>query len=154
MATTVLPKAALENLPEEARTMGFTFLATVKASDFTEATVSTTETFTIPCPANKTVGDVLVQLVTPFENTADATNNTTTVGVGDNNSVTTWLSGGELNKNGSFVTVRRTTAAAKVYTAADALKITFTPKTASALTALNKGEVRVYFALTGPGDIG
>jgi hypothetical protein len=127
----------------------------VTADDLTLATVTTAQTLTL---CNLVAGDSIVRvednLVVPFENTADPTNNTTTRSVGDTaTGATKWTAATESNKNGTSVPKALSSTAATLYTAADALKVTLTPKTGTALNVINKGELHVFFGILRPDQL-
>lgn len=154
MATqTVALKSTVENLPNNSDGQGYSLLATITAAMLTASVADDLNSFTITIPAKSRIGGVLLDLRTAFENTASGANNTTTVSIGDTAGATTHLAAKEVNANGSTITLA-TGDTAKVYTSADTLKVIFTPKSSTALTALNKGELRVYVKYTTDGAIG
>jgi hypothetical protein len=155
MATqTVAMKAQVENLPSNSAPQGFNLLATITAADLTASTADDLNSFTSVIPAKSRISDVLLVLDTPFENTADSANDSTTISVGDGSAVTTFLSATQVNLNGTEVLIKTMTGSATAYATANTLKIVFTPKTSTALTALNKGKVRIYVKLITAGQIG
>lgn len=147
-------KGQVNNLPNNSKGGGFTLLLAILAADLTAGVVNDVNVFTLPIPAKTRIGDVLIDLRTPFANSADATNNSTQVEVGDAESATQFMTQTELNLNGANVPMKGMTGAAKVYAAADTLKVVFTPLAGTALTALNQGEVWIYLKLVSDGEIG
>jgi len=154
---TIAIKSQIENLPNNAKVNGFTHCVSLSYKDLSETGAGTADTFTMAIPANASISDVLVDVKTPFANTADATNNTTTVKVGDNTAVDTFITAQELNANAATpIAFKRSSGVAPVvYTAANLLKITITPKAATALAGtINQGALRVYFNLIADGAVG
>lgn len=135
---------------ERAETPGFTHVAIVTADDLTQTTANTVQTITL---CNLIAGDQIQRvkwyLSTPFQNTADNTNNATTASVGDSAAVTTHLAAGETNLNGTEL-IWRTVSTVVAYTAGDIFTVTFTPKTGSALNVINRGELRLLVSLCRP----
>jgi hypothetical protein len=132
---------------ERAETPGFTHVGIITADDLTTTTVTVVQTITFcALAAGDQVLRVMWHLKTPFQNTADATNDSTTVSVGDTALVTTHLTAGQANLNGTEV-IWRATNTAVLYTAADVFTATITPKTASAVSVINRGELLIYVSL-------
>jgi hypothetical protein len=125
-----------------------THQAIVTADDLTQTTANTAQTIKL---CDLVAGDINVKVAlrvkTPFENTADAAFNTTTVSVGDVAAVNTYLTAAETNKNGTVVPTRVSTNTAVVYTAADKVAVTFNAMAAKSLSSINKGELHVFFRL-------
>jgi hypothetical protein len=126
---------------------GATHFIDVSAADLTQTTANTAQTLV---PANFRAGDafqlVAMKLVEPFENTADAAHDTTTLSVGDDDSATRYLASTQLNANGSTVSFAAgaLTAPCFVYTAAKELRLAFGSQTAKSLSNLNKGRVLLF----------
>jgi len=125
-----------------------THQAIINADDLTQATTNTAQTIKL---CDLAAGDVILKVAlrvkVPFENTADAAFNTTTVSVGDNAAVTTFLAAAEANKNGTVVPNRIGTVSGGPYAAADKVAVTFNAMAAKALNSINKGELHVFFRL-------
>ena len=135
---------------ERAEIPSFTHIAIVTADDLTTTTANTVQTITLATlAAGDQVHRVKWYLSTPFQNTADNTNNATTASVGDSAAVTTHLAAGETNLNGTEL-IWRTVNTTVGYTAGDIFTVTFTPKTATALNVINRGELRLLVALCRP----
>ena len=121
----------------------------ITADDLTTTVVTTAQNLKI---CDLVAGDAIIRvetnLIVPFENTADATNNTTTVSVGDTaTGVAKWTAATESNKNGTAVLYVLSATAATIYSAADKLAVNFIPKTGAALNIINKGELHVFFGI-------
>jgi hypothetical protein len=140
--------------PEVSAMNGYTHIFTVTAGDLTLATVTTTQTLEHgPIPKGSKI-QVELRNTIPFQNTADNTNNTTGVSVGDGVGVATVLANKEVNLNGSeIVDPQEGTLSAAVYTADDILKTTWTPKSGTALLALNKGQIDVLVRIVNPNPL-
>jgi hypothetical protein len=90
------------------------------------------------------------RLITPFANSNDATQNTTSVQVGDNETAAQYVAAMETNLNGAYVQIKAGTGAgsAKAYTAADILQILFAaPAAGKSLANLTQGELHVFFRI-------
>lgn len=137
---------------ERAEMPGFTHLAVVTADDLTATVVTTAQALTLCAVKN---GDIIQRAigvpVVPFQNSADATNNTTTVSLGDAGSATRHLAATEANANGTFARVIGSTM--YLYTAAGSLLLTVTPKSGTAPNVINRGEYHVFFCLTRSDDV-
>ena len=137
---------------ERAETPGYTHIAVLTADDLTNTTAGATQALTL-CALKS--GDIIQRAVgvpvVPFQNTADNTNNTTTVSLGDGGSATRHLAATEANANGAFARVMGNTPF--LYTAAGSLIATITPKTGTAANVINRGEYHVFFALTRTDDV-
>jgi hypothetical protein len=132
---------------ERAETPGFTHIGVITANDLTTTTVTVVQTLTgFAVVAGDQVMRVAWYLRVPFENTADGTNNTTTVSVGDS-TVTTHLAAAEANVNGTEI-IWRAGNTAVLYTAGNTFTVTFTPKTGTAISVINKGELHIFVALS------
>lgn len=122
-------------------------LIDISHEDLTEETANTAQTLV---PLNFAAGDAFIitamRLVTPFENTADAAHNTTTLSVGDNDSATRFLASTELNEKGTEIlfAAGALTAPNYVYLAAKELRLAFGSMSAKSLSDLNKGRVLLY----------
>ncbi len=119
--------------------------------DLTQATAATAQTLEVLKVANGQLVDLTdMQLVTPFEDTADAANNTTPITVGDGASTARYLASTELNLNGTEVLRKTGTGTRFQYTAADTVDVVFTaPAAGKTLAALNKGELHLYLRVLG-----
>jgi hypothetical protein len=128
---------------------GMTHMSIITADDLTLTTVTTAQSIKL---CDLVAGDIINAIednvVVPFENTADAANNATTRSGGDTaTGVTAHYAAAEANKNGTVVTKKFSNTAVGPYTAADKVAINFTPKSGTALSVINKGELHVFFAI-------
>jgi len=101
----------------------------------------------VGCPAFK-ASDILrrveLHLTTPFENTADANFNATTLSLGDASSATRFISASETNKNGTeVIDVMPGASANFINTAAAQLQITLNSMAAKSISNLNKGQLYI-----------
>lgn len=151
-------------IPEMAK-YGATHRAVIKYSDLPAGiAANTAQTLNIlPITVNQLVECITCLLVTPFANSADATQNTTGVTVGDPASANRFITTTELNLNGAYVSaVNGAKATARLYTAAviaadavnanwDAATITFAAGGAGkSLSNLTQGELHVLFKVLDP----
>jgi hypothetical protein len=134
---------------ERAESCGFTHVGVVTADDLTQTTVTTAQliTFTTGIVAGDQVVRVGWYLKLPFQNTLVGADNATTASVGDTAAVGTHLAPAVVNVNGTEI-IWRAGNTAVLYTAGDKLTANFIPTTGSALSALNRGELHIYFALS------
>lgn len=142
---------------QEAAYQEFTHMATLSAGvEVNEAGVAVAQTFKL---GKQRLGEVIrraaLTLVTPFENTADAAFNTTTIVVKtlDNAGAdkTVIFAAQELNKNGTEISatqVNNTPTAPAV--AGDTIVAVITGMAAKALASLNKGQVQIYLEIHAP----
>jgi Rho termination factor, N-terminal domain len=142
---------------QEAAYQEFTHMATLSAGvEVNESGVAVAQTIKL---GKLRLGSVIrraaLTLVTPFENTADAAFNNTTVVVktqsGAGADVTTVFAAQQLNKNGAAITatqVQNTPSAASL--AGETLMAVFTGMAAKSLSSLNKGSVQIYFEIHSP----
>lgn len=141
----------------EAAMQEFTHMATISAGvEVTETGVAVAQTFKL---GKQRLGEVIrraaLTLVTPFENTADAAFNTTTIVVKTIDSAgadkTVLFTAQELNRNGTEITatqVQNTPTAPAV--AGDSLVAIITGMAAKSLSNLNKGQVQIYVEIHAP----
>lgn len=133
---------------ERAESCGFTHIGIVTADDLTQTTVTVAQLVTF---AALVAGDQILRvgwyLRTPFQNTLVPGDNATTASVGDNAAVGTHLAPAIINLNGTEI-IWRAGNTAVLYTTADKFAVNFIPTTGSALSALNRGELHVYCALS------
>lgn len=91
---------------------------------------------------------IRAELQEPFEDTADAANNTTAASVGDGGSVARLLASTEFNRNGTEVYIIAGTGTKYVFGAADTVDLAVSaPAATKTLAALNKGRLRLLFRL-------
>jgi hypothetical protein len=133
---------------ERAEIQGFTHVAIVTANDLTQATAATAQTLDIVALK---AGDIIYRALgvpaVPFQATSDPTLfNSDTVSVGDTAGVATHCAAQEANVNGTVLRSMGNTA--KLYAAADVLRVTFNSMTGKSLVNLNRGEYHVFFCLT------
>ena len=139
---------------EKAEAPGYSHIAEITADDLTQSTVTTVQTITLTAiRAGDQMMRVFWYLKRPLENTADVANNTTTVSVGDNAAVTTHLVAAEANLNGTEI-IYRTGNTTVLYTASDILTVTFTPKTGTALSVINRGDLILLFGISRLKELG
>jgi hypothetical protein len=81
-----------------------------------------------------------LHLTTPFENTADAAFNSSTLSFGTVTTATRYVNASETNKNGSFVSNVIGANPNDIYTATGALILTLNSMAAKSLSNLNKGQ--------------
>jgi hypothetical protein len=130
---------------ERAEAPGYTHICELTADDLTQVTVAAAQTITVaPFSAGDQMMRVFWYLKRPFENTADAAFNTTTVSVGDTAAVTTHLVAAEANINGTEI-IYRTGNTTVLYTTADILTVTFNSMAAKALVNINRGDLILLF---------
>lgn len=135
-------------LPLEERVeKGADFVAQVEYTDLTDAVTSEAQALSFDIAAKEMVECKYMVLDTPFADTSSTANNTTTVTAGDGNGVNTLLTSTELNLNGSYINLKAGTGTRTVYTAADTVDLTFTPKSGTNLAALKQGRARFYFKI-------
>jgi hypothetical protein len=133
---------------ERAETPGFTHVGVVTADDLTQTTVTVAQLIQFcALVAGDQVLRVGWNLRLPFQNTAVPGDNATTASVGDTAAVGTHLAPAVVNVNGTEI-IWRAGNTAVLYTAADKLTVNFIPTTGSALSALNRGELHVFFSLS------
>jgi len=148
-----MPKILPLTVTEQASNDGLNWQFVVDADDLTQATAATGQTINLrPLAVGDIVRYVVTDLKTPFQNTADTANNTTTVSVGDTGSATRFTAAQETNANGTFVhEAQGPTTAVAPYTAADTLQINFgAPATGKTLKSINVGEIHVYAKVLRP----
>jgi hypothetical protein len=119
----------------------------VTFADFTsQATANTALAITVgPIAAKTSYNLVSAELVTPFEDTADAAFNSNTVNVGDTGSAVRHLSALQINKNGTPVFLNHGTGTRQLYTTADSIIVTLNSMAGKSLSTLKKGILRLYF---------
>lgn len=137
---------------ERAESPGFTHVARITADDLTQATAAAAQTIDLATLAKN---DMILRAAgyvrVPFQNTADAAFNSDTVSIGDTSGVAALAAAGEANANGTFVNTLGTTA--KLYTAADTLRVTINSMAGKSLNNINRGEYYVFVALCRLADI-
>jgi hypothetical protein len=135
-------------LPVETKSAtGYTHKAIVTHTDLTETTANTAQSITLLTLA---AGDVVhsgaYKLVTPFQDTADAAFNTTAVTT--NAAGSALISATETNVNGTEVFYKAHTATAPLAaTSASTVAASFAAMSAKSLSALNAGEVHLFFSV-------
>jgi hypothetical protein len=133
----------------------FTHVAVLDADDLTMATANTVQDIALgTVPKGWVINKTMVVLRTPFENTADAAYNTTTLIVGDAGSSNRYMTSKELNKNaGGVITYPGYNSTAYQVTADTPIVAEFGSMAAKNLNSLNKGEVHIYFGLIDTGAL-
>ena len=136
---------------ETAVEKGANFVAFIQASDLaaftTAGAAGTLNLFSILGNAQ---GAELVHsdLITPFQNTADAANNTTQIEVGDAGNAARLLGETELNANGTYVNLAFGTGTKYAPTANTVVTATLgAPAAGKKLSDLNVGKVALYFRI-------
>lgn len=116
-------------------------------SDLTNAVVDGTQTLTVPIAAKMAVRLLRMILDVPFKNSADATNNSLLLSVGDGGSAARFLTSTELNENGTEVLLKAGVDIEFPYTVADTIDLLFTPDSGFALSALDTGRGRILLKI-------
>lgn len=132
---------------ERAESPGYTHIWTLDADELTNTTVTVAQSFTVALNIYDILGRVQDYIKTSFQNTGDTANNTTLRSLGDNSAVTTHTATAECNANGTVVVSKFSNTAVGPYTAANTLKLTFTPKSGTALNVINRGQIVVLFQI-------
>lgn len=119
----------------------------VTHDDLTNTTNAASQTLNLfPIDVKMSVELKRMVLDEPFEDTADAGNNTVPVIVGDSGSTNRLLASTELAKNGTYVSLKNGTGTNYVYTSATTVDAIFgATTTGKNLAALNKGRIRFLF---------
>lgn len=133
---------------EEAAQLDANLVVEITHEDLTEATDATAQVIPLfKVPASfQLVELVRTELRVPFENTAEAGNNTTAITVGDGASAARFLASQELNRNGTEVYLKAGTGTKYIYAAEDWVDLTVAAAAAAtSLAELNKGKVLLYF---------
>jgi hypothetical protein len=126
----------------------FTHFSALTADDLTMATVATVQDIALgTVPKGFIINKAMCRLIRPFENTADAAYNTTTIVVGDAGSINRYITSSQLNKNGAFITVPTFNNTAFQVTADTPIIAEFGSMAAKALSSINKGEVHIYLQI-------
>jgi hypothetical protein len=118
-------------------------------ADLTETANATAQTVQIATITGlrQLVEVVRMELIAPFQDTADAANNSTLLEVGDDGDTDRFLTSTQLNVNGTEVYMKAGTGTRHVYSSDDTLDLLFTPPSGKNLAALNRGEVRIIVKL-------
>lgn len=124
----------------------------VTHDDLTVATVDTGQVLNLfTVKAGETIELRREELITPFEDTADAASLTTAITVGDAGSANRHLTTTELNRNGTEVLSKAGTGTIYAPTSDTVVTLTVAvPTTGKNIAAYNKGEVRLVFRHTRP----
>lgn len=137
-------------LTEDVALLGAHFEVIVDHTDLTQATNATAQTIELFKVAGnfQQVELARMELLEPFEDTADAGNNTTAVEVGDDGDTDRLLTSTQLNRNGTEVYIKPGTGTRHVFTADNTVDAVFAaPAAGKNLAALNKGKLRLLFRL-------
>lgn len=135
---------------EEITSSKYTHLAIVRASDLTDTVDAEAQTLVLfAAPAGAQIRHVAIELPEGFQNTGEVGNDDTTVQVGDSNDLDSFITATQVNANSA------SPAIFPIYDSGDALPAkpstypnitaTFTPKSATKLSELNKGVLFIYF---------
>lgn len=129
---------------------GFTHLVKIDHTDLTQASTATAQTIeAIAVKRGDVVHRVASRLITPFQDTGDAANNTTAIEVGDGGDTDRFLTSTELNVNGTEIFTKGGTGTQQGYNSADTIDVLFlAPTTGKTLLALNAGEVHIYLEIS------
>ena len=119
-------------------------------------TIGTNTTVIFKCGTIK-AGDIIISchlhVTTAWQNTADTAFNSTQLDFGDTGSTTRYLSGVEMNANGSFVVdTYLDPSSSHIYTAADTLEVTLHSMSGKDLTNINAGESYIEFGIIHSAD--
>lgn len=124
---------------------GFTHAFIVDHTDLDLTTAATAQTLALLDVAK---GDIVqacaVDVLTAFENTADAAFNDVQIEVGDSGSVARFLAAQQVNVNGTEVMAKAGTGTQYAYTSTTTVDIKVGSMTGKNLDALNKGKLVVY----------
>lgn len=135
----------------EAALVDATHVCEIDHTDLTQATAATAQTIALfSVTANQhNVECVRFELLVPFQDTADAANNTNTVEIGDGGDTDRLLTATQVNVNGTEVYNKSGTGTKFVSTSDDTIDATFAaPTTGKTLLALNRGLLRLYFRIS------
>src|SRR4030095_4682700 len=103
--------------------------------------------------ASDIVKRVLLHITTPFQNTADAAFNTTTISVGDTTTATRFVNASESNLNGTEVlNVFPGAVENVIYTTTAQLQLTINSMAAKSISNLNAGQGYILFAIDRAAD--
>lgn len=129
---------------------GGNFQATLTYLDLAAGTVAATA---LAVTAFTTLANVQgveldhIEVPIPFQDTADAANNSTLLTIGDAGSAARHLASTELNLNGTYKNLAYGTGTKYVPTADTPVLFTFTPPTGKTLAALKQGKLIAYFKI-------
>ena len=128
----------------------FTHMAVVTANDLTQATANTAQSFNVAAlPVGSVIEKVVLRLITPFKDPADAAFNSDTVDVGDTGSATRYLTAQEVNENGTEITAPQYNATlGGPFAASQFLTIRFNSMAAKSLVNIKIGELHVFVKLS------
>lgn len=136
---------------------GFTHRAVFTPNDITMATANTEQVFTLMTTQSQDqIAGVAVLLDVPFQDTADAAYNTTTIRVGDSDTDNKFVTATEMNLNGTEVYYAYNTGASvpTAYGAtAKTIVVTFGAQSGKSLTSLKLGRVIILIKLIRPGNL-
>ncbi len=149
MLTTRIPARQVIALSAlEAAANGYTHMCVVNHTDLDETTANTAQTLELlDVGAGSVVQACAVHVRTPFQNSADAAFNTTTIEVGDGGSVARFLASQEVNVNGTEVLTKAGTGTLLGYNAADTVDIKVTSMAAKSLSSLDTGSLVVFLRI-------
>jgi hypothetical protein len=142
-------------LPQESKAdMGATHVAVITYADFSAYTATNGSTYVMSnlCTLAEKQGVEMVamMLVTPFHDSVRPTTNASVMmQVGDLAETNLYLQSTQLDSDGTEVYLQYGRATQQLYTAANKLCFSFTGSAApaSSLSAMDSGEVRVYFRI-------
>jgi hypothetical protein len=143
---------------EERAASGMTHRLDFDVSDIPAGIATNTAyTFnTAPLPilrAGMVVKRIHFYLSIPFKDTADAANNSTTINLGDAGSATRWMSGVQLNENGTEVITTFPGAAENtIYTSNSQIAFVLGSMAAKSLSSLNVGKFYCLFNVEAGAD--
>lgn len=137
-------------LTEDVAALGANFEVIVDHTDLTEATANTAQTLELfeVDALYQQVELVRMELLEPFQDTADAANNTLAIEVGDGGDTDRLLTATQINVNGTEVFIKGGTGTRHVFSAADTVDLLApAPGAGKTLAALNRGKLRLLFRI-------
>ena len=126
------------------------FLVTLTYKDLAAGVVSTALAVSAFTPLITVQGLELdhIELVTPFQDTTDAANNSALLTIGDATTANRYLTSTETNANGAYVSLAFGTGTKFVPSINQAVLFTLTPIGGKNVANYNAGKLLAYFKLT------
>lgn len=116
-----------------------------------DANTDLTESLAV-VPIGLVVKRCAFRLVKAFKDASDSAFNSTTVDVGDSNSATRFISGVQINENGTEVVNEFDADEDYTYAAAYTLQVNFNSMSGKSLSDLDVGKIIVFFQLFNPSN--
>ncbi len=144
---------------EAALNGGHNWMFIVTADDLTDTVDSEAQAIHLfTFKAGDVCNHMSAVLKVPFEDTTDATTDSTLMIVGDDDDDNAWLTSTQVNRNGTEVYYQDSWATATsplhaVYTGTKYIILTVTPKSSTKCSELNKGEIHFYATITRLADL-